>query len=85
MLPAGANVTGQTTLDARVISRLVIGPLTRVSLRVGETDMIAVMMTDADTAPLPSGSACKVSFNPDHARLFAPLSDDMASAFGEHA
>ncbi|WP_051539519.1 ABC transporter ATP-binding protein [Sulfitobacter sp. 20_GPM-1509m] len=85
VLPTGANVAGQTMLDARVVSRLVIGPLTRVSLRVGETDMIAVMMTDADTAPLPSGSACKVSFNPDHARLFAPLSDDMASAFGEHA
>ena len=85
VLPASATGAGQTALDATVTDRLVIGPLTRISLRVGDADLVAVAMTDGDASKLTTGSACAVTFNPDHARVFAPLSDDLASAFGEHA
>ncbi|GGE12743.1 iron(III) transport system ATP-binding protein/spermidine/putrescine transport system ATP-binding protein [Gemmobacter megaterium] len=76
--------SGMVTAEARVLDTLVIGPLTRITLEAQGTRMISVQMTDA-LGPLRQGAMVRIGFPADAARVFAPLTADLASAFGEHA
>ncbi|WP_171054173.1 ABC transporter ATP-binding protein [Arenibacterium halophilum] len=82
--PAAPVAPGMVSADARVVDTLVIGPLTRVTLEAQGTRMTSVQMTDA-LGPLPSGASVRIAFAADAARVFAPLTADLATAFGDQA
>ena len=77
--------TSAVTFPAEVTDRLVSGPLTRISLRAGGIDLTSVMMTQDGNGGVPAGFPCKLAFDPARARLFRPLSDKLAKAFGEQS
>ena len=72
------------TAQAQVIDTLVIGPLTRITLDAQGTRMTSIQMTDA-LGPVTPGATVRIGFPADAARVFAPLSADLATAFGDHA
>jgi ABC-type Fe3+/spermidine/putrescine transport system ATPase subunit len=78
-----APANGSVALAGQITDCLVSGPLTHMGIQTGRTILSSVMMTQAGNAALPSASPCKVLFDPAHARVFAPLSDRLAKAFGE--
>ena len=82
--PGETLAPGMVTAAAVVRDALVIGPLTRVTLDAQGTRMVSVRMTDTP-GRIATGQQVQIAFPADSARVFAPLSADMASAFGEDA
>ena len=79
----GASRDGAVALDGQVTDRLVSGPLTRVGTDINGIELSSVMMTQEGAAGVPVGSDCTVLFDPAQARVFRPLADNLAKAFGE--
>jgi ABC-type Fe3+/spermidine/putrescine transport system ATPase subunit len=84
MLGDTAPAPGVVTAQAQVIDTLVIGPLTRITLDAQGTRMTSIQMTDA-LGPVTPGATVRIGFPADAARVFAPLTADLATAFGDHA
>lgn len=84
MLGDTAPAPGLVTTQAQVIDTLVIGPLTRITLDAQGTRMTSIQMTDA-LGPVTPGATVRIGFPADAARVFAPLTADLATAFGDHA
>lgn len=81
--PKTSTAPGMVSAEARVLDTLVIGPLTRVTLDAQGTTLTAVQMTDA-LGPVEAGVLLRIAFPATAARVFAPLTADLARAFGEH-
>ena len=84
MLGDTAPAPDLVTTQAQVIDTLVIGPLTRITLDAQGTRMTSIQMTDA-LGPVTPGATVRIGFPADAARVFAPLTADLATAFGDHA
>jgi len=81
--PETPAAPGMVSAEASVRDTLVIGPLTRVTLDAQGTTLTAVQMTDA-LGPVEPGASVRIAFPAKAARVFAPLTADLARAFGEH-
>ena len=72
-------------LPARLVDIVSLGPVSRLVLEVAGRRMTSIVMSDQRPPGLAPGAPCHVHFDPDRARVYAPLADASARAFGETA
>ena len=74
-----------TPIAAQLIDVVSLGPVSRLILDVAGHRLTSIVMSEARPADLLPGAQCSVHFDPEKARVYAPLASRTAQAFGEAA
>jgi ABC-type Fe3+/spermidine/putrescine transport system ATPase subunit len=72
-------------LPAQLVDVISLGPVSRLVLQAAGRRLTSIVMSEQRPRDLAPGSACSLHFDPDKARVYAPLAGASARAFGEAA
>ena len=81
----GTGPSNHVNLTGRLVDVVSLGPVSRLVLDVAGRRMTSIIMSEHRPEGLTSGSPCTLHFDPERERVYSPLDDQTAGAFGDTA